>query len=98
MSIADNGKFEQKEMQKIKPVKYNWYDWLINYIPKPTRKSGFKDKTIILFKTNTHKQTAYGRTKKLRELKKRKKISNLFILKIKKIKDRIIKNTRTLFE
>ena len=98
MSIDDNGKFEQKEMLKIKSVKNNWYDWLINYIPKPTRRSGFKDKTIILFKTNIHKQTAYGRTKKLTELKKRKKISNLFILNTQKIKDRIIRNTRTLFE
>ena len=33
-------------MKKIRPTKTAWYDWLINYIRKPTRKSvaGFKDK------------------------------------------------------
>ena len=41
--------------------------WLVNYIPEPIRKSvgGFKDKIINLFKTNTFKQTEYGRGKKL---------------------------------
>ena len=39
-------KFEQKEMKEIKPIKNIWYDWLINYISEPLRKSvgGFKDK------------------------------------------------------
>ena len=42
---------------------------LVNYIPKPIRKSiyGFKDKIVNLFKANTPKQTLYGRGKKLCE-------------------------------
>ena len=53
--IDDMDKFEQKE------IKNNWYDWLINYIPEPVRKSvgGFKDEILSLF--NTPKQTVYGR-------------------------------------
>ena len=60
-------KFEQKEMKKIRPIETNWYGCLINYIPKPIRKSagGFKDKIVSLFKTSTPKQTVYGRGKKL---------------------------------
>ena len=40
---------------------------LINYIPKPVRKSvgGFKGKIVSLFKASTLKQTVYGRGKKL---------------------------------
>ena len=55
-------KFKQTEMKKIRPIKNTWYDWLINYIPEPIRKSvgGFKDKFITLLKTNTPKQTVYG--------------------------------------
>ena len=43
-------------------------DWLINYIPQPIGKgvSDFKDKIVSLFKTNTPKQTVYGRGKRLR--------------------------------
>ena len=55
-------------MKKITPIKQNtWHDWLINYIPKPIRKSvgSFKDKIVSLFKTNTPKQIVYGRGKKL---------------------------------
>ena len=60
-------KFEQKEMQKIRPVINTWYDWLINNIPKPIRKSvgGFKHKIVTLFKTNIPKQTMYVKGKKL---------------------------------
>ena len=81
-------KFEQKEMKKIKPVKNTWYDWLINYFPEPISKSvdGFKDKTVGLFKTNTPKQTVYGRGKKLSKPKTRN-IRNPFILKMKKKRD-----------
>ena len=59
-------KFEQKEMKKIRPFENTWYDWLINYIPEPIRKSvvGFKDKVISLSKTNAPKQRVYGRGKK----------------------------------
>ena len=51
--------------KKISPVQNTWYDWLINYIYEPTRKSvgGFKDEIVSLFKTNTSK--VYGRGKKL---------------------------------
>ena len=50
-------KCEEKEMKKIRSIKNTWYDWLINYIPEPIRKSvgGFKDKVISFFKTNTPK-------------------------------------------
>ena len=59
-------KTEQKEMKKIRSIKNTWYDWLINYIPEPIRKSegGSKDKIVILFKTNTPKQTVYEKGKK----------------------------------
>ena len=74
-------RFEIKEIKKIKPIKNTSYDWLINYIPEPIRKSvgGFKDKIISLFKTNTPKAIVYGKQKK-------QNIRNPFILK-KKIKD-----------
>ena len=44
-------KFEQKQMKKIRPTKNTWYNWLINYIPEPIRKTvgGFKDKIVSLF-------------------------------------------------
>ena len=66
LSIDHIDKFEQKEMKKVKPIKNTFYNWLINYIPKPIRKSvgGFEDK-IVSFKTNTPKQTVYGTGKKL---------------------------------
>ena len=31
-------RFEQKEMKKKIPTKNSWYDWSINYIPKPIKK------------------------------------------------------------
>ena len=48
--IDDMDKFEQKEMSKIRPIKTLG-------IPKPIWKSssGFKDKVISLFQTNTPK-------------------------------------------
>ena len=45
---------------------------------------GFKDKIIILFKTNTAKQTVYRRGKKLSKPKTQNKVNNIrnrFILK-----------------
>ena len=70
---------------------------LINYIPEPIRKiaRGFKDKVVSLFKTNTPKQTEYGRGKKPNQKHRnnlKKSIINLFILKKenKEIKDRIL--------
>ena len=67
MSIDYKDKFQQKEMRKIRPIKNTYYDWLVNYIPESIRKSAgsFKDKIIILFKTNTPKQAVYEREKKL---------------------------------
>ena len=64
--------FEEEEMKKIRPIKNTWYDWLINYIPKPIRKSVsvLKDKFIRLFKTNTPKQNVYARGKKLNKPRK----------------------------
>ena len=46
----------QEEMKKKKTRKDTSYDCLINYIPKPLRKTVrfFKDKVVSLFKTNTH--------------------------------------------
>ena len=38
VSKDDMDKFEQKEIKKIRPIKNIWYNWLINYIPEPTRK------------------------------------------------------------
>ena len=73
-------------MKKIRPIKNTWYDWLINYIPEPMAKcvGGFKDKIVSLFKTNTPKQTVYGRGKKLNK-PKTQNIRNPFIFKKKRI-------------
>ena len=48
-------RFEEEEMKKLRPIKNTWYDWLINYVPKPIRKSVsvLKDKFII-FLTQIH--------------------------------------------
>ena len=83
-------KFEQKEMKKMRPIKNNWYDWLINSIPKLIRRSadGFKDKVISLFKTNTPKQIVFGRGKKLSK-SKTQNIRNSFLLKKKETKLKI---------
>ena len=75
--------FEEEEMKKIRPIKNTWYDWVINFIPKPIRKSVsvLKGKVLNLYKkktpeqtvleTNTpEKQTVYGRGKKLSKPRK----------------------------
>ena len=58
------------------------------YVPEPIIKSAgaFKDKVISLFKTNTLKQTMYGRGKKLSKPKTQNKVRNPFISKKKKLK------------
>ena len=73
-------KFKQ-EMKKIRSIKNTWYEWLINDILEPIRKSvgGFKDKIGRFFKTNTPKQTVYGRVKKLSKPKAQNKIRNTFV-------------------
>ena len=67
VSTDEMDKFEQQEMKKIRPIKNTWNNWLIDYILEPARKSscGFKDKIASLLRTNTPKQTVYGRGKKL---------------------------------
>ena len=93
----------KKEMKKIRPVKYTWYNWLINYIPESIRKSagGFKDKILkikCLFKTNTPKWTANGRGKKLSKLKKNKtKQIFLYQKRTKKNRDKITEGIWILF-
>ena len=93
-------RFEKNDMKKIRPIKNIWYDWLINYIPEPIRKSvgGFKDKIVSLFKTNKPKQTVYGRGKKLSQAKK-KNIKKPFISEEnkEKTKDIIFRDIWTLF-
>ena len=76
VSIDDMNKFEQKQMKNIRPIKNTWHNCLINYIPDTRRKStsGFKDKIISLFKTNTPKQAVYGRGKKLSKPKTQTKL------------------------
>ena len=102
VSKDDTDMFEKKkEMNKIKPIKNTRYDWLINYIPEPIRKSvgSIKDKIVSLFKTNTPKQVVYGRGKNLSK-PKTQNIRNYFTLKKKEkeIKGRMIRDIWTLFE
>ena len=72
-------------MIKIRSIKNNQYDCLINYIPEPTRESAvsFKNEVISLFKTNTTKQTVYGRGKKISKPKTQNQ--KFFYTKIEKI-------------
>ena len=61
--IEGMDRFVEEEMKnKITPIKNNWYDWLINYIPKPMRKrvSVLEDK-FVFCKRNTPKQIVYVR-------------------------------------
>ena len=99
--IEDMDIFEGEEMKKIRPIKNTWYDWLINYIPKPIRKSVsvLKDKFIRLFKTNTPKQNVYARGKKLSKPRKQN-IKKPFIPEEnkEKIKDMIVRDIWKLSE
>ena len=91
----------EKEIKKIRPVKKTWYDWLINYIPKPIRKSvgGFKDKIANIFKTNKPKQTIYWRGKKLTKSRKENTEKPFISAENKeKIEDRIIRDIWKRFE
>ena len=81
-------------MKKKRPIKNTWYEWLINFITEPLRKTvdGFKNKVVSVLKTNTSgdygKQSVYGSGKKLSKLK----------LKKESEEDGIIKNIRNLFK
>ena len=101
VSIDDMDRFEEEEMKKIRPIKKTWYGWLFDCIPKPARKSAsvLKDIFISIFKTNTAKQTVYGRGQKLH--KPRKQIVKKPFTSEEnkqKIKDKIIKDIWKLFE
>ena len=62
VSIYDMYRFRKKEMNKVRPVKNTWYDWLINCIHEPVSKilAGLKEKIVSLFKTNPPKQLCMG--------------------------------------
>ena len=91
---------KKKELKKLTSIKNIWYDWWINYTTKPLIKnvSVLKDKVMSLYKTNTPKQTVYGRGKKLNKPRKQN-IKKPFISEVNKerIKDRIIKDIWKLF-
>ena len=80
--------------------------WLINYIPEPIKKLwvGLKDKIMSLFKTKDYStpkcvKIEFGGGKKQSEENIIKSIINLFKLKKNEaIKDRIIRDIRTLFK
>ena len=93
-------KFEQKGMEKIRPVKDTWYDWLINYIPQSITKivGGFNDKIVNIFNTSTPKQNVCRRKKKLSKPKTKNKINNIRNPFILKRKYRIIRDILILFE
>ena len=98
VSIDYIARFEIKEMKKIRPIQNIWYDWLINYVPNPIRKSvgGFKDKIVSLFKTGTPKETVNRREK---ILSNEKRIENfLYQKRTKKIKEKIVRDIWVLVE
>ena len=92
--------FKKKELKKLTSIRKIWYNWWINYTTKPLIKSVsvLKDKVMSLYKTNTPKQTVYGRGKKLSKPRKQN-IKKPFISETNKerIKDRIIKDIWKLF-
>ena len=61
-SINDIGNFLKKELTKnrafTKNTWHNWYDWLINYIPEPIKKTvrGVEDQIISLLKIKDYIQ------------------------------------------
>ena len=44
--------FEEEEMKKMRPIKNTWYNLVINFIPRPIRKSAsvLKGKVLNLYK------------------------------------------------
>ena len=104
-------KFEKNELSKkkifTKNTWHDWYDWLINYIPEPMQKTvgGVKDQIMSLYKTKFYSKPEpvkilQGGGKKQSEENIIKGIRNLYKVKIENeaIKDRIIRDIRTLFE
>ena len=96
-------------MKKIRPVKNNWYKWLIIYSPEPITKcagrlkdrilNALEEKTVGLFKINAPKETVYGRGQKLSKPRKRLiKKPCLSEENKEKIKDGIIRDISKLFE
>ena len=59
----------------------------MNYIPVPVKKiiGGFRDKVKSLLKTNTPKQTVYGRGKKLHKPKAQKQSEENIINSIRNL-------------
>ena len=76
ISVNDMDKFEKKKKELTKKrtctknTWYDWYNWLINYIPEPIKKRGWvKDQTMCLFITKDYSKpepakTVYGGGKK----------------------------------
>ena len=77
LSIDDMEKFDQKDMDKKRPIKNTWYYWLINCIPEAITKisGGFQDKVVSLFKKNAIKLMVKKKTH-MGELKKTNKTEN----------------------
>ena len=63
-------------MKEKSPDKNTWYNWLINYIPEPIRKTvgGFRDKAVSLFKTNTPKKVHIWERRETKQTKNPKTI------------------------
>ena len=99
---------KRKELTKEKTFTknnwYDWYDWLIKYFPEPIKISEgeIKDQVMSLFKTKDYSkpEPMYGGGRKQCEENIIKRTKNLFKPKKEKegIKDRIIRDTRTLFK
>ena len=83
----DRIKKKRNEEIKTNEEINTWCDWLTNYILKSIRKSvdGFKNKLLSLYKTNTPRQTVYGREQKLSKPRKQD-IEKPFISEENKIK------------
>ena len=75
ISINDMDNLKKKELAKkrtfTKNTCYDWYDWLINYVPEPIIKSvgWIKDQIMSLFKTKDYSKPepvkiVYGNWKK----------------------------------
>ena len=87
--VDEMDRIKKKRNEEIKTNEEinTWCDWLTNYILKSIRKSvdGFKNKLLSLFKTNTPRQTVYGREQKLSKPRKQD-IEKPFISEENKIK------------